>query len=95
MKRKNCWEYMDCGREPGGKRVGLLGPCPAALYEQLDGINNGDAGGRFCWTLEGTLCPGDGKDRIKRCINCPFFQEVVRQEGESFVPGVEKSDDSV
>jgi hypothetical protein len=95
MNRRNCWEYMGCGREPGGRRVGLLGLCPAVTHEELDGINHGDAGGRFCWTLEGTLCPGEGEGRIKRCLNCPFLGEVARQEGESFVPGVEKSDDSV
>jgi len=95
MKRRNCWENMNCGRELGGERVGLLGSCPAPLYEQLDGVNNGDAGGRFCWTVEGTLCPGVGEERIKRCLNCPFFLEVARQEGESFVSGIDKSDDSV
>jgi len=87
MERRNCWEYVECGREPGGKRVELLGPCPATMHEESDGINNGDAGGRFCWTLEGTLCPGDGKERIKRRLNCPFLREVARQEGKSFVLG--------
>jgi hypothetical protein len=86
---------MGCGRQPGGERVGLLGPCPAAIYEQLDGVNNGDAAGRFCWTLEGTLCPGVGEERIEKCFNCPFFHEVTMQEGESFLLGFEIPDKKV
>ena len=85
MKRKNCWEFTDCGREPGGKRVTLLGVCPAAIDMESDGINHGHAAGRFCWPMEETLCPGEGEEKIRRCHNCPFFQEVERQEGESFV----------
>ena len=29
------------------------------------------------------------------CFNCPFFLEVARQEGESFVAGIDKPDVSV
>ncbi|MDP6544979.1 MAG: hypothetical protein QGH60_13395 [Phycisphaerae bacterium] len=85
MKRRNCWEFMDCGREPGGKRTGLLGVCPAAIHIESDGINHGQAAGRFCWPVEETLFPANGEEKVKRCHACPFFQEVKRQEGESFV----------
>ena len=85
MKRENCWEYMDCGREPGGKRVTLLGVCPAAIHMESDGINHGHAAGRLCWPVEETLCPGIGEEKVQRCHDCPFFEEVARQEGESFV----------
>lgn len=84
---------MDCGRELGGSRAGLLGLCPAPTAEEFDGINHGDAAGRFCWVLEGTLCPGEGEDRIKRCFHCPFLREVALQEGESFILGIEISDE--
>lgn len=92
MNRSNCWEHMNCGREFGGRRVGLLGLCPAVTHDESDGVNHGDAGGRFCWTLEGTLCPGEGEDRIRRCFECSFHAEVRGEEGESFVPGVDKPD---
>ena len=85
MERLNCWEYMDCGREPGGKRVSLLGVCPAAVNIESHGINHGQAAGRFCWPVEETLCPGTGQDKVKRCYDCPFFKEVAEQEGDSFV----------
>ena len=87
MHRLNCWEYMDCGRQPGGKRVDLVGPCPAALCDLADGINHGQAAGRCCWTLDGTLCPDTGEHRIQRCRQCPFFQHVAQEEGADFVPG--------
>jgi len=92
-KRINCWEYMSCGRQPSGRRVTMVGPCPAATATELDGINNGKAGGRFCWTVDGTLCPGNGKDRIARCVHCPFMCEVAMQEGEFFVAGVDLPDE--
>lgn len=85
MKHENCWEYMDCGREPGGKRASLLGVCPAAIHMESDGINHGQAAGRFCWPVEETLCPASGEEKVQRCHDCPFFEEVQRQEGESFV----------
>ena len=65
----------------------------ATLDMALDGINNGDAAGRFCWVVEGTLCPGDDEDRIRRCLNCPFLREVAIQEGEFFILGIEISGD--
>jgi hypothetical protein len=32
-KKQNCWEYMKCGREPGGEKVAELGICRAAADE--------------------------------------------------------------
>jgi len=29
-KKKNCWEFMKCGREPGGVNAIELGVCRAA-----------------------------------------------------------------
>lgn len=88
MACENCWEYMDCGREAGGKRSDLLGVCPAAGCKELAGINHGQAAGRICWVLEGTLCPGAGSERLDRCLRCPFFERVAREEGTSFAPEV-------
>ena len=40
-KKQNCWEFMKCGREPGGERVKELGVCPVALDSSANGINSG------------------------------------------------------
>ncbi|OGQ96045.1 MAG: hypothetical protein A2521_14330 [Deltaproteobacteria bacterium RIFOXYD12_FULL_57_12] len=86
---KNCWEYMVCGREPHGSKADELGVCPAATEEKFDGINAGFKGGRFCWQVSGTLCPGKVQgvfaSTIKSCFQCPFFREVVRQGGNIFI----------
>ena len=89
-KKENCWEFFQCGREPGGKMVDQLGICPAAIDEKLDGINDGKAGGRACWTVEDTLCAGTIGRKYLKCINCNFFNVVSDQQKRSFVPGLEK-----
>lgn len=88
MTRENCWEHMDCGREPGGKRADLLGVCPAAVCVEFHDINHGKAAGRICWVMDDTLCPGAGADKLDRCLQCPFFELVAREEGVSFVPEI-------
>ena len=55
MKRQNCWEYMKCGRQPGGDKVVDLGVCPAAEDNSYDGLNRGKNAGRFCWAGAGTF----------------------------------------
>ncbi len=38
--KTNCWEVKNCGRQPGGAKVGELGACPAAMdTEHNNGIN--------------------------------------------------------
>ena len=86
MACENCREHMDCGREPDGKRTDLLGVCPTAVCKELDGINHGKAACRICWVMEGTLCPSAGSEKLDRCLRCPFFERVAREEGASFVP---------
>lgn len=64
----NCWDFMECGRIPGGSHEHDLGVCPAYT----------GGAGQACWLVAGTLCGGevprtaDGK--IKRCSQCAFFQ---------------------
>lgn len=83
--RINCWQYMKCGREPGGGNVAELGVCPAAADESFDGINSGLCGGRFCWAVAGTLCGGktQGTFAQKResCLDCGFYRLVQAEEG--------------
>ncbi|MFC1844348.1 two-CW domain-containing protein [Thermodesulfobacteriota bacterium] len=88
MKRKNCWEVMKCGREPNGKNE-KLGICPAAESGKLDGINNGEYGGRFCWNFAGTFCKGEVQgtvaQKMKNCLDCGFFMLVNKEEGLHFI----------
>jgi len=89
MTRKqklNCWEFKECGREPGGANEEELGPCPAALEKRVDGFHGGKNGGRACWAIAGTYC-GDQVDglyaaKIKDCMNCDFHRHVINEESE-------------
>lgn len=89
MKEQNCWEYFNCGREPGGVNTNELGICPASTLLQYTGINGGTYAGRYCWTVEGTLCDhkiqGGLEDKLLSCINCSFFKLVNQEEGREFI----------
>ncbi len=80
---------MKCGRAPGGIRSEELGVCPASTEKKFDGVNGGDASGRFCWAVAGTLCEGKTQgtfaNKFKDCSKCPFLLEVVYEEGDQFV----------
>ncbi|MBT8371025.1 MAG: protein kinase [Deltaproteobacteria bacterium] len=86
-KKINCWQYMKCGREPGGKKASRLGVCPAAADISFDGINDGKNAGRFCWAVAGTFCGGtvQGSFAEKResCLTCDFFNKVRSEEGSA------------
>jgi len=88
-ERKNCWEFMKCGREPGGSSADELGICPASIAVRFEETNGGNCAGRFCWPVAGTFCNGDLQGtfaaKIKNCLKCPFFQSVSRQEGDTFI----------
>ncbi len=89
MGRRNCWEVMKCGREPGGENVDGLGICPAAVAEEYEGVNKGKAGGRLCWVVSGTLCKGEMQGtfakKVRDCLHCKFFRLVEEEEGRFFV----------
>ncbi len=84
-KKINCWQYLKCGREPGGKNAESFGVCPAASDNSFDGINSGINGGRFCWAVAGTCCGGEvqGNFAQKRqtCFDCRFYKLVSLEEG--------------
>lgn len=88
-KKLNCWQFKQCGREPGGANVRQLGVCPAALAAQADCINGGKNGGRVCWIVSGTMCSGDVEGtfaaKIGDCLTCDFYGHVMREEGAQFV----------
>lgn len=85
----NCWEFMKCGREPGGKKAEELGICPAAMpHPEAEGINGGKNGGRICWAVAGTFCgdkiQGEFAEKQITCLNCDFFKKVKDEESDKF-----------
>lgn len=89
MPKPNCWDFMKCGRQPGGEKVAESGVCPAAVDGGLDGINGGTNGGRSCWAVAGTACFGKVQGtfaaKFGDCMDCEFFWTVASEE-EDFVP---------
>jgi hypothetical protein len=88
-EKQNCWESMECGRQPGGVNTAELGICPASTALVYNGINGGSNAGRFCWSVAGTFCNGDVQGtfaaKLKNCLKCPFFLKVVREQGEAII----------
>ncbi|MHB8155278.1 MAG: two-CW domain-containing protein [Candidatus Omnitrophota bacterium] len=84
MTKLNCWEFMKCGREVGGKNVEQLGVCSAATETKTNGIHGGINGGRCCWAIAGTLCDGKTQgtfvDKFMDCTKCPFYALVTEEE---------------
>ncbi len=91
IKKKNCWEFMECGRQPGGRNIPEFGICPASIEPNLDGIHGGTNAGRACWVVAGTMCSGKPHgtfaQKTKSCSRCPFYR-AVRDEEESKVPTI-------
>ncbi len=89
MPKVNCWEFTECGREPGGEFVDELGVCPAAEDSLFDGINKGEKGGRACWAISGTLCNERVQESFSTkhcmCEQCDFYQLVQLEEGDDFL----------
>jgi len=97
--KKNCWEFTQCGREPGGANADDMGVCPAALDSEANGIHGGKNGGRICWAVAGTFCKGERQgsfvDKQLSCMNCDFFRQLKNEEGKRFrllKPGQEQED---
>ena len=86
--KKNCWEFKNCGRYPGGPDVAELGVCPAATDTTRDGINGGKGAGRHCWWIAGTFCGGKPQGtwaaKLFTCTKCDFFMHVREEEGADF-----------
>lgn len=86
--KNNCWEYMGCGREPGGENASESGVCPAAIEMAAEGIHSGKRGGRACWAVSGTMCGGTVQgtfaNKISNCHSCDFYQLIKLEEGHVF-----------
>jgi hypothetical protein len=65
----NCWEFMQCGREAGGRREEELGTCPA--YPDH---------GKQCARVAGTMCEdrlqGFFARKILTCLKCDFYNSL-------------------
>ncbi len=86
MTRKmNCWEFVKCGRELGGKKAKELGVCPAATSPHADGLNGGINGGRICWAIVGIYSCHIGKASLSQrdvlCSDCAFYKKVLSEQG--------------
>jgi len=96
MRPKNCWEFKECGREPGGKNAQDLGPCPAATNTRMDKVHHGINAGRVCWIVAGTMCGGESSgtyaNKLKDCRECDFYLKVKEEEGEEFLITMELID---
>jgi len=86
-KKINCWEYMQCKREPGGVLTDKLGICPAAAQHALDGFNRGNNAGRACWLVAGTFCSsriqGSFAEKQSSCRECAFYKKIHAEEGNT------------
>jgi hypothetical protein len=86
--KKNCWEFKNCGREPGGAKVAEFGVCSATTEKKLDGTHDGKNAGRACWVVAGTFCKGEVQgsfaQKYKNCEKCDFYRNVRKEEGAKF-----------
>jgi serine/threonine protein phosphatase PrpC len=80
----NCWEYMKCGRQPGGRNIRKAGICPAAAAAAFNGFNQGKNAGRICWLVAGTFCGGKPQgtfaEKYTSCRQCKFYRKVHAEE---------------
>ncbi len=83
--KKNCWEVMCCGREPGGTKAKELGICPVTTDRRLHGTHGGKNAGRACWVIAGTFCEdkvqGTFAQKYQDCTACEFYRMVLKEEG--------------
>jgi len=87
--KMNCWEFIRCERQPGGKLADTHGVCPAAIDDASDGINGGKNGGRCCWAIAGTFCfgkvQGVNARKIQDCMDCGFLFLVANEEDDFII----------
>ena len=88
IKKLNCWEYNECGRNPKGHNVEEFGVCPSSVARHSDNLNCGTNGGRICWTINNTFCKGteqgSAEDKFGNCTDCDFYKYIRAEEGNNF-----------
>ena len=89
MRKKNCWEFKLCGRQPGGGKELEFGVCPVALATEFNKTNNGVNAGRYCWNVDSSFCEfqtyGTFAQKSDICSQCAFMERVKDEEGANFV----------
>lgn len=73
--KKNCWEFMECERGPGGSKADSLGLCPAALNKDIhreDGENS---------RHQNRLSTEATEKKQLTCLECNFFQQTMQEAG--------------
>lgn len=80
MKKIRCWEFKNCGREPGGRNAEDLGVCPVTVNEDLEGCSDTENICSRCWTEVGTLCGGEVQGlyakKVGSCLKCDYFDKT-------------------
>ena len=66
----DCWDYMQCGRVPGGANATEFGICPAYTSDA----------GQACWLVAGTFCGGRVQgtfaQKMDSCLGCEFYKQI-------------------
>ncbi|MDH3891535.1 MAG: hypothetical protein OEV49_10670 [candidate division Zixibacteria bacterium] len=80
----NCWQFKNCGREPGGVLTELVGECPVARTMKYDGLNDGIGAGRACWMVRNAACKEaqNMSAPVDPCHTCDFYKRVVFEQDE-------------
>jgi hypothetical protein len=84
MKKKNCWEFKNCGKHKSGVS-GDSSPCQVPKMSMYDGVNGGKNGGRVCWIIADSACDGNVQvtfhHKLETCAVCDFYKTVKEEEG--------------
>lgn len=93
----NCWEFHNCGMEPGGMFSDVYGPCPVPLAMKYDGFNGGRAAGRVCWKIMDSPNvrinnPFISCSKRNSCCKCAFYNRVRNEEPLTETPTVARKD---
>jgi c-di-GMP-binding flagellar brake protein YcgR len=77
--KKNCWEFMECERGPGGAKAETLGLCPAALNKSTHRESGGKHTNHIHWNNKETAEVSE-KEQLE-CLECDFFQFTMQEAG--------------
>jgi hypothetical protein len=80
----NCWQFNNCGREPGGLMAEHDGVCPVATAMKFDGLNGGQKAGRVCWLVKAQSHDHARQMRCfgRSCHTCDFYRRVMFEEAD-------------
>ncbi len=92
LRKLNCWEFKDCGRQKGGLMAEILGECPVSTALKFDGLNDGIGAGRVCWMIPNSVCKLESRraSHGHPCHRCEFYLRVAFEEEEQLSPSETK-----